>query len=118
MGVTNEREKLFSVKSEKLILMSFATGSFYCFYWLLKNWEGVRNIREKDYSPLIRTLLYPIYNFSLFKEIQSLAKEKGIVVWWPSSLIAILYLVFLVGFFFPYTWIFFRFCRSGIYTCK
>lgn len=105
MNKTNERFKLFSVTSEKLILMSFSTGSFYCFYWLFKNWEGICNIRKKNHSPLIRTGLYPFYNFSLFKEIKSLAEEKDITVWWTSSLIAICYLIFLLGFYFPYMWI-------------
>ena len=118
MSKTNERLNLFSVTSEKLILMSFSTGSFYCFYWLFKSWERVSNIRKKNYSPIIRTLLYPFYNFNLFEEIKSLAKEKDILVWWTSPLIGICYLIFLIGFFFPIYLDYFHFCGINFSACK
>lgn len=100
------KNKLYSVPSEKLLLMSFSTGSYYCFYWLFKNWKAISDIRARPNSPLIRTVLYPIYIFSLLGEIKSLAKDKGLRIRWSPSLLGISYLLLLSGFFFPYTWVF------------
>ena len=104
MSASSEISKLFAVPSGKMVLMSCTTGSMYCFYWIYKNWQSILNLKNTQSTPLNRTLLYPVYNFILFNEIKSIAKKNNINVWWTSSLIAILFLIILIGFFSPYTW--------------
>ncbi len=104
MSASNERLKLFSVPSRKMILMSCSTCTMYCFYWIYKNWQSILKFKNTQSTPLNRTLLYPFYNFTLFNEIKSIANKNNINVWWTSPLIAISFLIILIGFFFPYTW--------------
>ena len=94
--------KLFSVPSEKLVLMSVCTYGFYCWYWFFRNWSGVRDIRRKNFSPLVRTWLFPFYNSNLFEEIKKIAQEREIQVKWSSSVLSYGFLLFLVGWYFPY----------------
>lgn len=95
--------KLFSVPSEKLVLMSVCTYGFYCWYWFFRNWSGVRDIRSKNFSPLVRTWLFPFYNFNLFEEIKNIARKNEIQVKWSSSVLSYGFILFLVGWYFPYT---------------
>ena len=94
---------MFAVPSEKLILMSACTFGFYCWYWLFKNWSSVCKVRNRSFSPLVRTWLFPLYNSSLFEEIKTLAKEKDLPVGWSATGLSVGFLLFLVGFFSTYT---------------
>ena len=94
--------KLFSVPSEKLVLMSVCTYGMYCLYWFFRNWSGVRDISGKNYSPLVRAWLFPFYNRNLFEEIKKIAQEMEIQVKWLSSVLSYGYLLFLVGWYSPY----------------
>ena len=99
----SEEFNLFAVPSEKLVLMSACTFGFYCWYWLFQNWSRVCKIRNRSFSPLVRTWLFPLYNRSLFEEIKTLAKEKDLPVGWSATGLSIGFLFFLVGFYSPYT---------------
>jgi hypothetical protein len=98
----NNELKLFSVPSEKLVLLSVCTYSLYSWYWLFKNWSGVCNIRKKSYSPIIGAWLWIFYNHHLFEEIKTLAEEKGIPVSWTSLNIYGLFLLFFLVWYIPY----------------
>jgi len=99
----NDELGLFAVPSEKLALMSACTAGFYCWYWLFQNWSRVCKIRNRSFSPLVRTWLFPFYNRSLFAEINNIAKEKGLEVGWTATGLSVIYLLFLAGFYSTYT---------------
>jgi hypothetical protein len=99
----NEELGLFAVPSEKLVLMSACTFGLYCWYWLFQNWSRICKIRNRSFSPLVRTWLFPHYNRSLFEEIKALAKEKGLQVGWSATGLSVGFLLFLIGWFSPYT---------------
>jgi hypothetical protein len=60
MSKTNEKFKLYSVPSEKLVLMSVCTYSFYCWYWLFKNWSSICKIRKKKLFSTYKNLVISI----------------------------------------------------------
>ena len=103
MNARGSNLKLFSVPKEKLILMSVCTYGLYSWYWLFENWSKICGLRERNCAPIFNTWLFPIYNHKLFEEIKNIAVEKGVRVKWKSSIVSIIFLLFLVGWYFPYT---------------
>lgn len=71
----------FPVSTAKLIVMSFCTFGIYQLYWFYKNWK-VESEREvflaSLLSPLLRTVLVPIFCYEIFFRVNNSAASLGI----------------------------------------
>ena len=84
---------LFPVTTRKLIVLSICTLGIYELYWCYHNWKRIKRSSGEDLSPFWRAFFAPLWGFSLFKKIRTVATEAGVSVNWNSDSVAIAYLV-------------------------
>lgn len=58
-------------------LLSMASLGLYPFFWFFKHWQYLREEKNINISPSFRTAFTLFYGYSLFKEFEVLAKDKG-----------------------------------------
>lgn len=77
------------------ILCIFSFG-MYPFFWIFKHWQYLRDEKGFDINPSFRTALTIFYGYSLFKNLEELAVEKGYQKKLPLGFLFILF--FLLSF--------------------
>lgn len=85
----------FDVSSNKLIIMTYATGGFYLLFWFYRHWMEIKR-RGADIMPFWRAVFAPFFCHELFSEIKSKAKSQQIPVTWQATRAAILWWVAIV----------------------
>lgn len=84
---------LFSVSTQKFIVLSICTFSIYELYWCYQNWVKLQSKSTKDMRPFWRAFFAPLWNFRLFGIIRDMAASKNVAVSWSAGVLGTLYLV-------------------------
>ncbi|MBK8725908.1 MAG: hypothetical protein IPL96_07575 [Holophagaceae bacterium] len=83
----------FAVSTPKLIVMSFATFSFYLIYYFYKQWRALGAYSRESFWPIPRAIFYPIMSFDFFKRLADAARLRGIAVDWNPVALPVMVLV-------------------------
>ena len=84
---------LFPVATHKFIVLSLVSFTAYTFYWFYQNWKRIKAASQETLSPFWRTAFAPLWGFSLFSHIRSLASTQGIAAGWSPALLGTCFLV-------------------------
>lgn len=84
---------LFPVATHKFIVLSLVSFTAYTFYWFYQNWKRIKTASQGNMSPFWRTAFAPLWGFSLFSHIRTLASAQGIAVDWNHGLLGTLFLL-------------------------
>ena len=74
---SKEKEFLTPLPLWLFSLLSFLTFQLYPVYWYYKCWKFLKEEKGENVHPVWRSILYIIFNFSLFSKLFRLAKENG-----------------------------------------
>lgn len=83
----------FSVSLGKLAIMSLCTFGIYELYWAYKQWDAIRRRENEKLSPFWRAFFAPLWGFSLFPRIQTLAVNLGVPAQWSAGGLALGFLI-------------------------
>jgi len=95
---------LFPVATHKFIVLSLVSFTAYTFYWFYQNWKRVKTASQKNLSPFWRTAFAPLWGFSLFSHIRTLAFAQGIAADWSPGLLGTFFLVLNILWKLPDPW--------------
>jgi hypothetical protein len=87
---------LFPVTTQKFIVMSLFTLGLYKIYWSYQNWKRLRALSGENIEPFRRAFFAPFWFFSLFKRIDSIARQNGTGGVPNHDWLAVAYLILLV----------------------
>lgn len=90
-------DDMYCVSKKNLILLSICSYGLYTLYWIYKSWNKIHEDTDEDFSPAIRTWLFPIYNFYLFNHIKKESENEGIAIRYNIVFLSILYLFLFSG---------------------
>jgi hypothetical protein len=82
----------FPVSILKLVVMSTVTFGFYELYWFYQNWKLVRHRTKRDIMPFWRAFFGFFFCYSMFREIQVSASERGLTATFSSGILTILWI--------------------------
>jgi hypothetical protein len=83
----------FPVGTHKFVVLSIVTFGIYEMYWAYQNWKRIKTASGQDLSPFWRAIFAPMWGFSLFERVRTMARNGGIDVGWNADSLAILYLL-------------------------
>jgi hypothetical protein len=95
---------LFPVATHKFIVLSVVSFTAYTFYWFFQNWKRIKTASQENLSPFWRTAFAPLWGFSLFRHIRTLASAQGIAADWTPNLLGTVFLVLNVLWNLPAPW--------------
>lgn len=95
---------LFPVATHKFIVLSLVSFTLYTFYWFYQNWKRIKTASQANLSPFWRTAFAPLWGFSLFSHIRTIASAQGIAADWNPSLLGTCFLVLNVLWQLPDPW--------------
>lgn len=95
---------LFPVSMLKFILLSLCTFGIYRLYWCYQNWKRIQAAFGEPMEPFWRTFFAPLWNFSLYSQIEEMALKRQLRVWWPPYVLASVGLVLGVLWRLPAPW--------------
>ena len=95
---------LFPVATHKFIVLSVVSFTAYTFYWFYQNWKRIKTASQENLSPFWRTAFAPLWGFSLFRHIRTLACAQGIAADWSPDLLGTVFLVLNVLWNLPAPW--------------
>ena len=84
---------LFPVATHKFIVLSLVSFTAYTFYWFYQNWKRIKAASQETLSPFWRTAFAPLWGFSLFSHIRTLASTQGIAAGWSPALLGTFFFV-------------------------
>jgi hypothetical protein len=84
---------LFPVATHKFIVLSLVSFTAYTFYWFYQNWRRMKAASQENLSPFWRTVFAPLWGFSLFNRIRTLASAQGIAADWNPQLVGTFFFV-------------------------
>jgi hypothetical protein len=84
---------LFPVATHKFIVLSLVSFTAYTFYWFYQNWRRIKAASQENLSPFWRTAFAPLWGFSLFNRIRTLASAQGIAADWSPQLLGTVFFV-------------------------
>ncbi len=95
---TVDSEKLpeayfFTTSTLKLSLMSICTFGIYELYWFYKNWVLIKARTEQNIMPFWRAFFAPLWAYSCFKHIKTVANENNIKESLSIGLLAFVYFI-------------------------
>jgi hypothetical protein len=82
---------LHPMSPQKLVVLSLCTLGFYQLFWFYRNWRLVRDEGGEQVAPWIRTLFAPLTAFSLFDDVESLARRSRVPIHWSPIPLGIAY---------------------------
>ena len=85
---------LFPVTTHKFIILSICTFGIYELYWCYQNWKRIKLASGLKLRPFWRAFFAPLWAFSLFRRIKSLAVSSGVPINWSSDTLAVFYFFF------------------------
>jgi hypothetical protein len=95
---------LFPVATHKFIVLSIFSVTVYTFYWFYQNWKRLKAASHEALSPFWRTAFAPLWGFSLFSRIRTLAAEQGIATDWSPAVLGTVFFVLNVLWVLPDLW--------------
>ena len=95
---------LFPVATHKFITLSIFSLSAYSFYWFYQNWKRLKAASHESLSPFWRTAFAPVWGFSLFQRIRTVASEQGIPTGWSSGVLGTVFLALNLAWELPDPW--------------
>jgi hypothetical protein len=95
---------LFPVATHKFIVLSLVSFTAYTFYWFYQNWKRLKAASQENLSPFWRTAFAPLWGFSLFSHIRTLASAQGIATDWRPDLLGAFFLVLNMLWVLPDPW--------------
>lgn len=84
---------LFPVATHKFIVLSLVSFTAYTFYWFYQNLKRIKTSSRESLSPFWRTVFAPLWGFSLFSHIRTMAAAQAIAVDWSPGLLGTCFLV-------------------------
>lgn len=79
--------RFFRVAPKKLFVMALFTLGTYWFYWAYRSWSAYAKYSGADISPLLRSLLPPLFLYSLMRKIDSEITSSGRCYAWSPLLL-------------------------------
>jgi len=92
-AVKNSEVYFFTTSTLKLILMSICTFGIYELYWFYKNWVLIKERTEQNIMPFWRAFFAPLWAYSCFKHIKTVAGERNIQESLSIGLLAFVYFI-------------------------
>ncbi len=77
-AVKNSEVYFFTTSTLKLVLMSICTFGMYELYWFYKNWMLIKKRTKQNIIPFWRAFFAPLWAYSCFKHIKTVAGERNI----------------------------------------
>lgn len=107
--MANEQKDLpieyFSISIRKFAFLSLFTIGFYGLYWFYRNWNIVKEKRDKQIRPIWRAVFSIFFCYPLCKRIFADARKQGYQpMFYPAWLAAGYILLRLAFWFFPDPW--------------
>ena len=75
------------------VILNILSFGLYQLYWFYRHWRYLRDEKNLNIMPAMRTLFIIIFGYSFFRKFYQLAKEKGYTKKPPLALLFILYIV-------------------------
>lgn len=78
------RKEFYVVSLRKFVVLYFATLGWYGLYWFYKSWSVNKRFAGSSVWPILRTLLSPIFAYSLFRKVDKslMRQELGRMSYW------------------------------------
>jgi len=93
--VSKEVVKLaYPIVAWKFVVLTIITFGLFPFYWMYRTWRFVIKMQKMEISPLVVTILWPLFIFSLTYNLKKISKENysyGL----SSVIIPIVYIVMM-----------------------
>ena len=101
---SSSRLPLFPVATHKFIVLSICTLGIYELYWCYQNWKRIKAASGQRLRPFWRAFFAPLWGFSLFRRIRSLAVSSGVPISWSSNTLAVFYFFLNMAWRLPGPW--------------
>ena len=95
---------LFPVATHKFIVLSLVSFTAYTFYWFYQNWKRIKAGSHETLSPFWRTAFAPLWAFSLFSRIRTMAATQGVAAGWSPALLGTLFVALNLVWNLPGVW--------------
>ena len=88
---SNDYSKILPIK--KFVLYNICSLGLYQLYWIYKSWKNIKEHKNLNISPILRTIFTVFFIGSLAKDTLVMAKEKGYQKNYSYILIFVLFLI-------------------------
>lgn len=89
---TEARQVLYVVAQRKFLLLMILTLGAYSLYWFYRNWSLLNRV-HKIYWPIPRAIFSIFFTHSLFGEVDSQLRKRGVDHRWSPGLLATIFVV-------------------------
>jgi len=89
---TEARQVLYVVAQRKFLLLMILTLGAYSLYWFYRNWSLLNRV-HRIYWPIPRAIFSIFFTHSLFGEVDSQLRKRGVDHRWSPGLLATIFVV-------------------------